>query len=258
MKLSISNIAWGIENNESMYSFMSELGYEGLEIAPTKFFPDQPYDHWKEFHLLCNSLKTQYNIAVSSMQSILYGMKQNLFESHEAVTLLAYLDKASAFGEAGGGCNLVFGCPQNRSIPEGRKQSDAIPFFEKAATSALSHNCVLALEANPPMYGTNFVNTTKQAFEFAREVPGLKVNLDFGTIIDRGEELNDFAEDMYLVNHIHISEPGLVPIKHRKEHKELASLLSQLDYSGYVSIEMKETDIQTVKNVMEYIAEIFA
>ena len=258
MKLSISNIAWGLENNEAVYSFMNELGFEGLEIAPTKFFADKPYEHREEFHILCKSIKDQYGISISSMQSILYGMKQNLFESHGAEELLSYLDKAYAFGEECGGCNLVFGCPKNRSIPEGRKQSDAIPFFEKAAASALVHNCVLALEANPPMYGTNFINTTNQAFEFVREVPGLKVNLDLGTVIDRDEDLRDVAENIYLVNHIHISEPGLVPIRKRKIHRELASILSDYGYSGYVSIEMKETDCKTVKSVMEYIAEIFA
>lgn len=258
MNLSISNIAWSFEKNEAMYTYMRELGFSGLEIAPTKFFPDKPYEHRKEFHILCNALNEQYDISISSMQSILYGMKQNLFESNEAEELLSYLEKAYAFGEAGGGCNLVFGCPKNRSIPEGRKQSDAIPFFEKAATSALSHNCVLALEANPPMYGTNFINTTAQAFEFAREIPWLKVNLDLGTIIDRNEDLRCVEDNLYMVNHIHISEPGLAPIKKRELHRELASILSDYGYTGYISIEMKETENETVKSIMEYIAEIFA
>ena len=111
MNLSISNIAWSSVKNEAMYSYMRELGFSGLEIAPTKFFPDKPYEHRKEFHILCNALNEQYDISISSMQSILYGMKQNLFESNEAEELLSYLEKAYAFGEAGGGCNLVFGCP---------------------------------------------------------------------------------------------------------------------------------------------------
>ncbi|MDO5136881.1 MAG: TIM barrel protein [Oscillospiraceae bacterium] len=257
MRLSISNIAWDTEQNDTVYSYMHELGYTGLEIAPTKFFPDQPYDHWKEFHLLCEEIKEKYEIAVCSMQSILYGMDQNLFDERGAEKLLVYLDKAFAFGEEGGGCNLVFGCPKNRSVPEGKNWRDAISFFAEAATLALGHNCVLALEANPPMYGTNFINTTEEAFDFAREVPGLRVNLDFGTIIDRSDDLNIVAENMYMVNHVHISEPGLAPIQHREEHKKLASILKASEYSGYVSIEMKQTNMDTIKEVMDYILETF-
>ena len=258
MRLSISNIAWDTGQNETVYSFMQELGYTGMEIAPTKFFPELPYDHWKEFHLLCEELKERFGISVCSMQSILYGMDQNLFDVRGAEKLLVYLDKAFAFGEEAGGCNLVFGCPKNRSIPEGRSWKDAIPFFAEAATLALGHSCVLALEANSPMYGTNFINTTAEAFEFAREVPGLRVNLDFGTIIDCEDDLQTVADNLYLVNHVHISEPGLVPVKPREEHKELAAILKDSDYSGYVSIEMKQTDMDTIKETMDYVLETFA
>ena len=43
-----------------------------------------------------------------------------------------------------------------------------------------------------------------------------------------------------------------------QEHKELAMLLKAVGYSGDVSIEMKRTDVETVRKTLAYIAEVFA
>ena len=43
MNLAISNIAWDVEASQVMYERMKKLGFRGLEIAPTKFFPNEPY-----------------------------------------------------------------------------------------------------------------------------------------------------------------------------------------------------------------------
>ena len=37
----------------------------------------------------------------------------------------------------------------------------------------------------------------------------------------------------------------------------LALLLGALDYQGYVSLEMKTTDTDTVRRSLEYVAEVF-
>lgn len=44
MKLAISNIAWSNVLNEQMYQTMADMGFAGIEIAPTKLFPDIPYE----------------------------------------------------------------------------------------------------------------------------------------------------------------------------------------------------------------------
>ena len=48
MQLSMSNIAWKKEQDEEIYRFMQENGFTGLEIAPTRIFPELPYEHLKE------------------------------------------------------------------------------------------------------------------------------------------------------------------------------------------------------------------
>ena len=132
-------------------------------------------------------------------------------------------------------------------------------FFMQAGNLAARYGVHLALEANPPMY-TNYLNGTADAFALVKRLdnPGLSVNLDLSTVLAQGEHLQSFIDDMQYVSHVHISEPGLVPIERRPEHKELALLLGAVGYRGFVSVEMAHTDVDTIRRTMDYIAEVFA
>ena len=44
MNLSISNIAWLEEEDEKVYRLMNKYHIKGLEIAPTRFFKENPYN----------------------------------------------------------------------------------------------------------------------------------------------------------------------------------------------------------------------
>ena len=53
MKLSISNIGWEKKNDTEVYRMMKEYGFVGLEIAPTRIFPENPYEKNKEAEIWC-------------------------------------------------------------------------------------------------------------------------------------------------------------------------------------------------------------
>ena len=261
MKLSISNIAWSKDKDEEMYKYLSKIKFSGIEIAPTRIFEENPYSrieeakHWKQ------ELENKYNLEISSMQSIWFGKQGNIFNEEEAKEFIDYTKKAIDFASTIKCNNLVFGCPKNRIIPEGKSEDDVIGFFKTLGDYAKERKTVVALEPNPTIYGTNFINYTNQALEFVKKVnsDGLKVNVDFGTIIENKEELDTVFSNIDFVNHIHISEPNLEPVKEREEHKVLADNLRKLDYDKYVSIEMKNTgDMEKVRKVIEYVKEIFA
>ena len=48
MKLSISNIAWDSMNDSQIYQLMRKYKFNGLEIAPTKIFSENPYEKLEE------------------------------------------------------------------------------------------------------------------------------------------------------------------------------------------------------------------
>jgi sugar phosphate isomerase/epimerase len=174
--------------------------------------------------------------------------------------LIEYTKKAVVFAKALDCPNIVFGCPRNRNIPQELKKDTALKiakyFFSKIADFAFEHGTTIALEANPAIYNTNFINTTADAFKLCRNInnPGLKVNVDLGTIIHNEESINIILENIDLVNHIHISEPNLATIEKRNIHKELTKML----YNKYFSIEMKNTEnIDQVKDIIFYVNGLF-
>ena len=121
MKLSVSNIAWEAKDDKYIYQKMKDLGFSGLEIAPTRIISESPYDHIVEAQTFAESIKTDYGFSISSMQSIWYGIQDKIFGTEEErARLTAYTKKAIDFAEAIGCRNLVFGCPRNRTIPENR------------------------------------------------------------------------------------------------------------------------------------------
>ena len=79
MKLSISNIAWIGEQDETVYDWMQNLGFSGLEIAPTRIFPERPYEHLEEAAEWAKKLKEERGFTVPSMQSIWFGRTERVF-----------------------------------------------------------------------------------------------------------------------------------------------------------------------------------
>lgn len=83
MKLAVSNIAWKEQHDEAVYTLMRHYGFTGLEIAPTRFFPEVPYSHLIPMQKLAARLR-EHGFTLPSMQSLLAGHPElRLFEGTE-------------------------------------------------------------------------------------------------------------------------------------------------------------------------------
>lgn len=263
MKLAISNIAWSNEQNTQVYSLMKQYGFSGLEIAPTKIISEGPYDNLLEAGEWYAALNKEWGFSVPSMQSIWFGRQERIFGTeNERAALVEYTKKAIDFAQKIGCRNLVFGCPRNRSYESGIDvDAIAVAFFKEIADYAYEKSTCVGMEANPPIYNTNFINDTQSAIELIKKVDsrGFKLNLDMGTMIHNQESVELLRGNVGLINHIHISEPGLKPIEHRDIHKQLMKLIEKESYRGYVSIEMSTVeDVSLIENAMKYVADIYA
>lgn len=261
MRLSISNIAWSTMNDETVYAMMHKYGFTGLEIAPTRIFPENPYGNLSQARNWAQELQNAHGLTISSMQSIWYGRLENLFGTDkEREILVEYTKKAIDFASVLGCRNLVFGCPKNRNLPDVALLNSGITFFKTIGDYALSKGTVIGMEANPPIYNTNYVNDTLTALQLVEQVgsEGFKVNLDVGTMIENKESTNILRGKMKHINHIHISEPYLKPIKHRKIHTVLRDCLIREDYVGFISIEMgMQEDMLAIESALTYVREVF-
>lgn len=260
MKLSISNIAWDHTQNEQIYELMKKYGFYGLEIAPTIIFPENPYSQIINAKKWADEIKSKYGFIISSMQSIWYGRQEMIFGSEsERRSLIEYTKEAINFAELIGCKNLVFGSPKNRRLFSDSDYEVGIDFFRTIGNYAYKHNTIIAMEANPSIYGTNYINYTKSAIELVKVVnsKGFMLNLDIGTMIENKESITILRNNVDLINHVHISEPFLRPIIKRDLHKEIIHLLQDEGYSNYISIEMaKLSNIKIIESIMEYVSGI--
>lgn len=263
MKLSISNIAWDQSYDTFVFKQMRRFGFTGLEIAPTKYFSENPYQKLIEAQNLRNKLDSR-NLKISSIQSIWYGRTEKIFEDElQRKFLLDYTKSALKFASVLKCKNLVFGCPRNRNITEHSKENFnqiAFEFFYELGEYAKMNQTVIGVEANPIIYNTNYLNTTSEALMLIKDLnsEGIRLNLDVGTMIYNQESLSVLENKISMVNHVHISEPWLKVIEYRDFHKDLNSLLNKENYQGFVSIEMEnQKNMDAIVDSMKYISEIF-
>ena len=261
MKLSISNIGWTADQDSQVYEMMHQNGFTGLEIAPTRIFPEAPYEHLQEAGIWAAHLKNEYGFCIPSMQSIWFGRKEKLFGTvEERKALVDYTKKAIDFAAAVGCRNLVFGCPRNRILPEGTDPQVGMDFFRAIGDYALRRGTVIGMEANPPIYNTNYINDTLSALRLVEEVDceGFRLNLDVGTMIHNGESVDLLKDKVHLISHVHVSEPELKLIVPRNLHTALRDVLKAEGYQGFVSIEMGKTEhMHVLWEVLEYTKKHF-
>lgn len=253
MILAASNIAWLYEERLAAYDLMQAHGLKGLEIAPGLFF-SQAQDPFapdaQTAALALHEIETR-GLSLVSMQSLLFGVSgAALFGESEARVVFEHgmnraVDLAGRFGIP----NLVFGSPTQRRIPPSltplAARDQAVTVFQRLGDRALEAGTVIAMEANPVAYGTNFLNTLDEVLDFVARVghPAIGLNLDLGamhmngthhTVVDR---LTDIAPHL---QHVHVSEPDLAPAP--RDIASLEPVLTALKERGYgraVSIEMK-------------------
>lgn len=260
--IAISNIAWTQEQDAEVYDLMRDFGLSGLEIAPTRVFPNSPYEDLLRAEQWAEALLQKEGFRIPSMQSIWFGRSENIFESEEARdALLCYAKKAVDFAAAIHCRNLVFGCPRNRNVPEGADISVAVPFFRALGDYAAAKGCCIGMEANPPIYNTNYINTTQEALQLVQSVdsPGFGLNLDVGTMVYAGEDVEVLRGQVNCISHVHISEPYLKPVQKRSLHGRLAALLTEESYQGFISVEMARTEgTEQIHHVLKYISNLLS
>jgi sugar phosphate isomerase/epimerase len=256
MKLGISNIAWKPEELDGALALMAEAGARGLEIAPGLAFAGEA-DPFKPSAAAVAALRSRlvaHDLELISMQSLLFGvLNAKLFGApEERARFEAGLLRAVGLAETLGIANLVMGSPANRVIPptveRARAEAEGAETFRRLGDAAAAAGTKLALEPNPATYGTNFMTTLREAFEFAALVdhPAVTVNFDLGALhmngeFDQAPALFDLAAAK--VSHVHVSEPNLAPAPADEAgFATAAAAILKRGYEGWFSIEMRATE----------------
>ncbi len=112
----------------------------------------------------------------------------------------------------------------------------------------------LCFEANPEIYNCRFITHTVDALALVGAVGmrGFDLQFDSGTYFANDESHVVDGVVLSAARHFHVSEPHLVPVgSSGVDHAQLGAKLLDSTYSGWVSVEMRQTDNwkQAIRNL---------
>lgn len=246
MKLAISNIAWETHDDPDVLQILKKQDVSGIEIAPTKLWPDWQGANYKEAK---QYRKKMHNLGfeLPAMQAILFGKPElQLFDKTSHNQFLEHIKLVSELANGLGSKVLVFGSPKNRKrgqIPYPEAINIAADFFYKAGEICAANECVIGLEHNPVEYGCDFVSNVLDAKALVEKVShaNFKLHVDSAGLHMCGDDIAEIIEQVGEFVHFHISEPMLEPIFDGVVNQLKAiDTLKSIDYQQWVSIEMKQ------------------
>lgn len=264
MRISISNIAWDVENDISVSRLLGNHNIDAIDIAPGKYFKDFAKVENDDI-LAVRNWWANRGIEVIGMQSLLFGTKgMNIFASSKIQKLmLDYLKEVCRIGNILNARKLVFGSPRCRDckgLTEEKAFNIAVRFFKKLANIAAEFNVIICLEPNPECYGANFMTNSEQTALVVNAVehPSLKMQFDSGSIFINNENpLEICSKYSHLIGHVHISNPNLSPLGSTQiNHDKSAQAINNYLHEMPVTIEMLTKNSEnlncTLESAIEY------
>lgn len=245
MRFAVSNIAWGPEEDPFALAHLCEHGVEGVEVAPTRLWPDWHGADPRAASAARRVLE-EAGLACPALQAVLFRRPElQLFGTPEQRRRLEdHLGLVAGLAGALGAHVVVLGSPANRrrgALPPEAALAEAATFLRRVGEVYEQHGATLAVEANPEQYGCDFVIRLEEARALVQAVdsPGVALHADAGAMLLDGEDpalLGRYARELA---HVHVSEPFLAPLTDPRHHLPLGRALATGGYDGWCSIEMR-------------------
>jgi len=265
MSLAVSSLAWPREDDECAAMLLVESGATGVELAPTKVWPE-PLAVSPARVRAYGAFWRAHGLEVVALQALLYGHPELVLfgGSRSRRALLARLEGMAGLAELLGASVLVFGSPGNRrrgDLPAAVALEVAAAFFREAGALCADRGIVLCIEPNPPEYGCDFVTTGHEGAALVRLVDssGVRLQLDTAAMTLAGDQPADLRASTPLLRHFHVSEPGLAAIgSGGVDHAAFGRALTGAGYSGWRSLEMKECGLDRLRLALAHAASCYA
>jgi D-psicose/D-tagatose/L-ribulose 3-epimerase len=247
VKLAVSNIAWDEAEQSDVLASFADLGVTGLEIAPTKLWPDWAGADTDAALAVRRDIKAN-GLQIPAVQSVLFGRPDlHLFGGTDVQRdLVAHLAVVAGLAGALGAKAIVFGSPRNRNRGElsvAQAMDRSIEVLRAVGDACSAAGTCFCLEPNPEVYNCNFLTHWQDVAELAERVghPGVGVHLDTACIDLAGDDVVEaISECGSSIRHFHISEPGLAGFSNPViDHTRIGDALRGSVYRGFVSIEMR-------------------
>ncbi len=219
MKLSLSNLAWDIHDDDLVLSILNTNNVNNIEGVLTKI------DNWDK---LSNDVLIEYkkkldsnNIKMESIQSIFYNVKCDGINDTEIV--YNHIDRLIEICSILDVKVMVFGSPTMRT---GMIDDLLSNTFKRIDDSLNNTGITLVIEPNSKVYGGNYFHNLNEIVDFIKNnnLINIKTMIDTHNLKLEGYdpiiELKKFYD---YISHIHISE---IKLLHRFTKNGFTTLLT--------------------------------
>tara|TARA_B110000908_G_C10239313_1_gene445186 strand:- start:435 stop:1271 length:837 start_codon:yes stop_codon:yes gene_type:complete len=249
LRLSISNIAWDVAEDEAIARLLKTYHVNAIDIAPGKYFPD-PHIATSAEIASVRQWWADRGIEIVGMQALLFGTTGfNVFGTADVQDkMLAHLKAICRIGGEIGARRIVFGSPKQRDrgdLSDAQVAKIAAKFFRQLGDIAAGCDVTICLEPNPTHYGANFMTTSAETAEVVRAInhPNIRMQFDTGAVtINQEDPLVVLRDNSALIGHVHLSEPDLLPLGDAgTDHQKCANALMMTHSDSVLTIEMVAT-----------------
>jgi len=247
LKFAICNELFQGWSLERIFDYVSQLGYDAVEIAPFTI-SDDIRTVGTEGRRRMRENAASHNLEVTGTHWLLVTPKGlHLTHPDEGVRrhTKQYLCELIRFTSDIGGKILVFGSPQQRNVMSGVSKEQAWNFakeiFSECSRFAEDYGAAICLE---PLarHLTNFINTAEEAIRLIEEVshPNLRLVLDVFSMSDEEKPMDEVIRSgRDHLAHFHANDANrLGPGFGGVDYKPIVKALKEINYRGFVSVEV--------------------
>ena len=167
-----------------------------------------------------------------------------------------------------GGKSIIVGSPKQRDVPEGGSYEQAWDWARETFTPSISRaedkGITICLEPLAPSE-TNFINTAEEAIKFIKQFDSssFKIILDVKAMSSEKQSVADVIRSSaphfayFHANDANLKGPGFGDV----DFKPIAAALKEVNYDGYVSVEVfkfEEGAEAIAKGSIDYLKKTFA
>lgn len=268
MKLCVSNLGWSPAENESVYEHLVALGVRGVEVAPSKIWPEWRGATPSAARAKASELESR-GLAVPALQAILYGLSTpQVFGPPEAQrALVDHVAKVAELAAAFGAKTVVFGSHKNRDrgdLLQDEAERRGGDVFRRLAEACAPCGVCLCIEPVPEAYGCTFLTSYRDVLGMVDRVnhPNLGVHLDVaGTELEGDSIVDAIGAAAGRIRHLHVTEPHLGDFASpRMPHGDAAKALRQARYENWASVEMLRADapVEAIERAVRFVREHYS
>ena len=216
MKIGISNMSWGKEENLSVSSLLKDAGFDYIESVYSKLSNEFP---------------------VKAIQSIFYDSGINNLD--DPYLCAKHVSKIVKDCEKNGIKIITFGSPTMRV--GNKKKMHRFLFLVNSILEG--KDIKFCVEPNAKYYGAEYYNTLEQIVPALKKYPNLTSMIDVGNSILEGKDpIKEYDKHKDYVSHVHFAAKDLFEISDYELYVKFYNHLIKNNFKGFVTYEFNKVD----------------